>query len=219
MILPTTTTRAPFWVLAGAIAVPVALGSTASGGDKQVPAWKNAAPGVKAFLGDDGGGVNTVTVCDTADRFRDWLDLEHPAGCQTFQHDLPAIIEVVIFDPVQDTVKMPDPVGLPLVKVHIPSRNFIGYLHLLALHPVVPSGIVVNFRKSANETIKLYQDVKIGSSDNTGLDLGDQVSARVVKYDPSKDDEWDLQVTILDGKYAGRTGWMRLLGAEGEDVF
>jgi hypothetical protein len=37
--------------------------------EAEVPAWKKATPGTHAFLGDDGGGVNTATVCDTADRW------------------------------------------------------------------------------------------------------------------------------------------------------
>ena len=158
-----------------------------------------------------------MTVCDTADRYRDWLNSEHPPGCQTFQHDLPAIIEVVIFDPVQDTVKMPEPVALPLVKVHIPSGNIIGYLQLLCLHPVIPSGTVVHFKKIGNKSIQLFSISKINSSKIKGLDLGDEVSAKVIEYNPSSDDDWDLNVTIRDGKYAGRSGWMLSSDAKGED--
>jgi hypothetical protein len=160
-----------------------------------------------------------VTVCDTVDRFRDWLNSKHPPGCQTFQHDLPATIEVVIFDPVEYTVKWsPVSVGLPLVKVRIPSRHFIGYLQLLALHPVIPSGTVVHFKKSGNDTFKLFQTPKIGSAKNdNGLDLGDNFSAELLKYDPSKDDEWDFYVTVLDGKYAGHSGWMLSSGGGGDD--
>ncbi len=47
--------------------------------------------------------------------------------------------------------------------------------------------------------------------------LGGQVSAKVIKYDPTKDDDWDFHVTILDGKYAGQSGWMLSLGAAGDD--
>ncbi len=219
MTSPMMTIRVPRWLWVGAVAASITLASIASGAAKDVPAWKDAAPGTQAFLGDDGGGVNTVTVCDTVDRFRDWLNSEHPPGCQTFQHDLPTTIEVVIFDPVQDTVKLSaDPVGLPLVKVRIPSRNFIGYLQLLALHPVIPSGTVVHFKKSGNETFELFPTPKISSGkDDKGLDLGDSFSAKLLKYDPSKDDEWDFYVTILDGKYAGHSGWMLSFGADGDD--
>jgi len=205
-----------FWV--GAVAPAIGFAPMARSAETDIPSWKNAAAGAQAFLGDDGGGVNTVTVCDTVDRFRDWLNSEHPPGCQTFQHDLSAIIEVVIFDPVHDTVKEPDPIGLPLVKVHIPSRNFTGYLRLLALHPVIPSGTLVHFKKTGNENFELFATSKIGSGkDEKGLDLGDHVSAKVIKYDPSKDDDWDFNVTILDGKYAGHSGWMLSSGADGDD--
>jgi hypothetical protein len=220
MTSPMMTIRVPRWLQVGAVAALITLASNASGAAaKDVPPWKDAAPGTQAFLGDDGGGVNTVTVCDTVDRFRDWLNSEHPPGCQTFQHDLPATIEVVIFDPIQDMVKWsPDPIGLPLVKVHIPSRNFVGYLQLLSLHPVIPGGTAIQFKKLGSETFELFAASKINSvKDDKGLDLGDQFSAKIIKYDPSKDDDWDFYVTVLDGKYAGHSGWMLSSGAIGDD--
>lgn len=206
-------------LLAGTVVAAMSLASIANGAEKDVPAWKKPMPGTLAFLGDDGGGVDTVTVCDTVDRYRDWLNSRHPPGCQAFQHDLPATIEVVIFDPVQDTEDMAgDVVGLPLVKVHIPSRNFIGYLRLLALHPVIPPGTVVHYKRTGNETLQLFSTSEIGSDDHDkGLGLGDQFSAKIIKYDPSKDDEWDFDVTILDGRYAGKSGWMLSFGALGND--
>ena len=59
---------------------------------------------------------------------------------------------------------------------------------------------------------------KSAIDNDKGIDLGEQVSALVISYDPSKDDDWDMHVTIIDGKYAGQSGWMLLsLGAEGDD--
>ena len=214
MTLLTMTTKAlRRWPFAAFVAA-IALAPITASAEKDVPAWKKPAPGTQAFLGDDGGGVNTATVCDTADGFRDWLKYEHPRGCQTFQHDLPVVIEVVTFDPVEDDQGT---AGLPIVKVHIPSRRFVGYLQLLSLHPVIPSGTVVHFKKTGNETFELFPTAKIGSVKDKGLDLGDQFSAKVVKYDPTTDDGWDFHVTILDGKYAGQSGWMLSIGAAGED--
>jgi hypothetical protein len=66
--------------------------------ENKVFAWKNHIVGTYAFLGDYGGGANTATVCDTADRYRDWLKMESAPGCQTFQSDLPIVIEVVLLD-------------------------------------------------------------------------------------------------------------------------
>jgi hypothetical protein len=108
-------------------------------------------------------------------------------------------------------------VGLPIVKVHIPSRRFVGYLQLLALHPVIPSGTVVHFKKTGNETFELFPTAKIGSDKDKGLDLGGQFSAKVIGYDPTKDDDWDFRVTILDGMYAGQSGWMLSSGAAADD--
>jgi hypothetical protein len=193
-------------------AAMISVFSFAPSAEEDVPAWKKPAPGTQAFLGDDGGGVNTATVCDTADRFRDWLNYQHPPGCQTFQHDLPVVIEVVTVDPVED---VQGTVGLPIVKVHIPSRGFVGYLQLLGLHPLIPAGTTVHFKRTGNETIELH--AKSAIDNGKGIDLGDHVSARVISYDPSKDDDWEMHVTILDGKYAGQSGWMLSLGAEGDD--
>ena len=48
----------------------ITLASIGYAAEAEVPAWKKATPGTQAFLGDDGGGVNTATVCDTADHYR-----------------------------------------------------------------------------------------------------------------------------------------------------
>jgi hypothetical protein len=73
----------------GAITPTICLvASIAIGAEGDSPAWKKPAPGTHAFLGDDGGGVDTATVCGTADHFRDWLRREHPGDCQTFQYGL-----------------------------------------------------------------------------------------------------------------------------------
>ena len=188
------------------------LAAVASGAEKSTPAWKRAEPGTPAFLGDDGGGVNTATVCDTADRYRDWLNSEHPPGCQTFQQGLPITIEVVILDPVHE--RQGD-VVLPLAKIHIPSRNnFIGYTQLLGLHPVIPTGAKLYCKTtSKGDYIKLHATSK---SEDEGTDLGD-FSARVISYDPSNDEELEFYVEVLDGSHAGQKGWMIDAFCDGED--
>jgi hypothetical protein len=176
--------------------------------DNDAPLWKKAVPGAEAYLGDDGGGVDTITVCDTVDRYRNWLNQEHPSGCQTFQSGLRATIEVVIFDPVKDVIRTPTQmIGYRLAKVHIPARNFIGYLRLDGLHPLIPAGTIVHGKRTGNEKLSLYSGPTIKNHDD-GLNLGDEFSAKVITYDPTKDDQWDLHVLLLDGKYAGKSGWM-----------
>ena len=199
-------------------ALLLAAGSVvAHAGDQKsdTPIWKKAAPGTAAYLGDDGGGVDTLTVCDTADHYRDWLNYEHPAGCQTFQSGLRATIEVVVFDPAEDTIRTSsDVISYPLVKIQIPARHFIGYLRLDTLHPIIPSGTIVHGKKIGEGSLQMYSDATI-KDDDKGLDLGDEFSAKVIKYDPTKEDQYDLHVTILDGVHAGQSGWM--LGSFLED--
>jgi hypothetical protein len=180
--------------------------------ENKVFTWKKPSAGTHAFLGDDGGGVNTKTVCDTADRYRDWLKMESAPGCPTFEHDLPILIEFVLLDAVKDTVGS---TWLPLVKFHIPSRNFTGYSQLLGVHPIVPVGTKIHFTREGNARLQLYKTANV--SQNESFDLGDKVSATVLSSDPTQDDKWDLYVNIDDGPYAGRKGWMLGQGATTDD--
>ena len=44
--------------------------------------------------------------------------------------------------------------------------------------------------------------------EDEGLDLGAQVSAMVIKYDPANDEELEFYVEVLDGSHAGQKGWI-----------
>ena len=134
--------------------------------ESQIPPWKKALPGTHAFLGDDGGGANTATVCNTADRYRNWLRSESPPGCQTFQHDLEVVIEIVLLDAAKDTVAS---TWLPLVKINIPSRHFTGYLTLLGLHPKVPAGTKVHFTSTKDDSERLYKTPDMDEKDSVVL--------------------------------------------------
>jgi hypothetical protein len=103
-------------------------------------------------------------------------------------------------------------ISYPLVKIQILARHFIGYLRLDTLHPIIPSGTIVHGKKIGEGSLQMYSDATIKDD---GLDLGDEFSAKVIKYDPTKEDQYDLHVTILDGVHAGQSGWM--LGSFLED--
>jgi hypothetical protein len=63
--------------------------------------------------------------------------------------------------------------------------------------------------------LKLYATSKMKDE---GLDLGDRVSASVIKYDPSNDEELEFYVEVLDGSHAGQKGWMiDAFSCDGED--
>jgi len=179
--------------------------------EPNVPNWKKALPGTRGYLDDDGGGADTAIVCDTADRYRDWLNFSVvtsiPPGCQAFQHGLRVVIEAVVLDQARDTVAS---MWLPLVKIKIPSRNFRGYIQLFALHPEVPAGTVVH-----STYTKLYKTAD--ANDEGKVELENDVTATVLSYDPTDIDKLELYVSINDGSNKGRKGWMRSSFGKMED--
>jgi len=176
-------------------------------------AWKEPLPGTSAILGDDGGGANTAKVCDTAAKFRQWLDSTGDiAGC----HSLPAGLPIILGAMSDNPALSPLVASHPLIKIVIPSRhNYSGYVQLLGgTHPNVPKGTIVHYKKGGNETLRLAPSRD--SDLDTGPDLGDKVTATILQYDPASDG-MNLYVEIKDGKFAGQKGWMLSLGAESDD--
>jgi hypothetical protein len=169
------------------------FGGSARAAEDDVPAWHKATPGTQAFLDDDGGGAETATVCDTADRYRDWIAEKHPPGCRTFNRNLPVVIESVTFDPLKDKTQLDHQV-LPIAKIQIPSKHFVGYVQVIQLHPAIPPGTTIHFKKTGNETFELHKSYKY--SEEPGVDLGDHFSARIIKYDPTNDNDWDLTLQL-----------------------
>ena len=170
--------------------------------DNKDLSWKKALPGTRAYLDDDGGGANTATVCNTADRYRDWLNMESAPGCHAFQHGLKVVIEVVMLDTARDTIGS---TWRPLVKIKIPARNFTGYCRLDMLHPEVPAGTIIHF-STADKSVKLYKTAD--ANDEDSLELGADVSATVLSYDPTDENKLELYVSINDGPNKGKKGWM-----------
>jgi hypothetical protein len=63
----------------------------------------------------------------------------------------------------------------------------------------------------------LFQSPKIPINNEGGIDLGQSVSAKVLSYDPTNDDGFDLNLQVIDGPHAGETGWMLASSADGRD--
>jgi hypothetical protein len=197
-------------VVAGMALIVLPVSTHAS--DKAHFAWKEPLPGTTAVLGDDGGGSDTVTVCDTIAKFKQWLDDGgNVAGCHSLPAGLPVILGRMADDPSPSTT-----MSQPLVKVVIPSRhNYSGYTQLFGqVHPNIPTGTVVHYKREGNVTLRLAPSRD--SDLNAGPDLGDAVTATVLQYDPTSDG-MDLYVEITDGKHAGQKGWMLTLGATSDD--
>lgn len=167
-------------------------------------AWLQPTPGRAALLGDDGGN-STATVCVSADHYRDWLKSNPSGGCTSYIHGTRVVIERVVFDPAKDTV---GEYHMPLVQIRSADNSWRGYTQLEGLHPLIPTGTIVQFYRHEDSTLRL------GSSEQSddGPDLGDNVTARVERYDPTSADA-DLYVTVVDGPYSGKSGWMHSLYA------
>jgi hypothetical protein len=169
-------------------------------------AWMQPTPGRAALLGDNGGGASTATICDSADHYRDWLDSNSLSGCTQQIHGARVVIEQLVFDSAKDTA---GEYKMPLAQIRSVDGSWRGYTQLQGLHPLIPKGTVVHFSRHENSTLRL------DSSQQTddGPDLGDNVTARIERYDPTSAGA-DLYVTIVDGAFAGRSGWMYSLYAD-----
>jgi len=123
------------------------------------------------------------------------------------------VIEVVLLDSVKDTVGS---IWRPLVKINIPSRKFTGYCQLLGLHPKVPAGTKIHFSSmDKSERFRLYKTAD--ADEKKSLEIGAEVSATVLSYDPTDGDKLELYVSINDGAYKGKKGWMLSFIEETDD--
>jgi hypothetical protein len=187
----------------GASPTPLATPPTVSQTTTSLPdtsTWMQPNHGRAAFLGDDGGGSSTATVCDTAEHYRAWLGSESSTSCNNHARGASVIIDETTTDPSKDTA---GGITMALVRIHAADGSWSGYTELMAIHPVIPKGTVIQFKRVGNETLRLGAI----QQSNDGANLGDNVTVRLVKYDASTADA-DLYVTVLSGQYAGRSGWM-----------
>jgi len=168
-------------------------------------AWMQPTKGRPAFLGDDGGNAVTGTVCDSPEHYRAWLAMNPSGGCNSYAHGTRVVIDQVTTDPAKDQVG--DAI-MPLVRIHSADSSWSGYTELQTLRPVIPSGLVVHFKREGNDTLRLASTQQTAD----GPDLGDEVTAKLVKYSPDTTGA-DLYVAILDGQYAGKEGWLYSLEA------
>jgi hypothetical protein len=179
------------------------------------PAWKQPLSGTAATLGDDGGGEDQATVCDTVEHWRAWLSSPYPDaadGCARYPRGLPVVVEDV--EGGQDVVGGQD---LPLVKIRIPVKRVQGYVQMLGgIHPVIPPGAIVHLKSGSNSTIRLAPTPDAG--DDEGADIGGPTTAKVLRYTASPTGDRDLYVTVLNGSLAGQSGWVSSYdGVHGDD--
>jgi hypothetical protein len=78
----------------------------------------------------------------------------------------------------------------------------------------MPQGTLLHLRREGTSTLRLAASRDADLDD--GLDLGDQATATIGRYDPSTDDR-TLFITVTDGPRAGKSGWVFSMDAHGDD--
>jgi hypothetical protein len=127
--------------------------------------WMQPTQRRAAYLGDDGGGSSTGTVCDSSDEYLAWLNSNSSSGCNHYNHGIPVVIDKTISESSQHT--------LPLVRIHAADSSWSGYTELLTLRPAIPKGTVIYFKREGNETLRLAST----QQSDDGPNLGDNVIA------------------------------------------
>jgi len=166
-------------------------------------AWKEALPGTAATLGDDGGGGDLATVCDTEHHAKAVDGRKRIAGCRTFKHGRHVTIEQV-----------PDETS-GFVKIEISSNGFVGFVRLAEIYPIVPLGTIMHLKQQGDASLMLAPSY--AADLDSGINLGQQATAKVVRFEPTYSGNRQFYVTILDGKYAGSSGWVFDLYVNGDD--
>ena len=188
------------------LASSIAIVSSRASAQSNLPGWMVPSPGTAGFLGTSGG--NGVTVCDTAEHFRGWLNDLRTSGCKKFTGGESAIIKGLVFDPAQDNIPG-SKIGEPLARVYIPSKKFTGYLLLMGeITPAIPAGTIIHLKRTGTLRLAPSQNADLG----VGIQLGKQATVRVIRYAPS--DARDLYVIVVGGPNNGKHGWIFSLSTE-----
>ncbi len=153
------------------------------------------------YTGDDGGDSTDLTLCPT---FRAFLATfgGRPAGdCKHVARGLPARVEEIRTVPKALTAQTN---GSAAVKLRLDS-GFAGYALVGDLQPAVPVGTILVL--TPYDTAPLRLAPRQGSDSDTGLSLGKSARAKLLRVQPATSGR-SLFVTIVAGKYAGKTGWI-----------
>lgn len=171
-----------------------------------IPDWSRLHVGMKVYLSEDGLGPDkTQAVCESVRDFRRALHRQK-AHCTYHRYGTEADVTSIIPSQIQDWYY-----PVPLVTLTALNRTWKGITSVLSLQPDIPAGAVLMM------TQKQYP---IGlapcrtSCATWGPDIGTHIRVKVLKYDPVTYDGTPLYVKVLDGEYAGKTGWVFMRDTE-----
>ena len=163
-----------------------------------LPAWLQLVPGAHAVATSEEGDVTWIAVCASVAKY-----VAEDAHCRHVSQGTPAIVEAVI----PNRVKTPaDPYGTPFVKLRAIDGSWSGYTSASSIAPAIPPGVTLLLTRAPGEEVMRLAPSENAGSD-AGVDLGARAKVVVLRYDPSSQDR-ELDVRVLDGRYAGRAGWV-----------
>lgn len=172
-----------------------------------LPSWLRIRAGTKLFTGSDGGDATTVSICRSRNAYNDFAS----GGETKCSHKRPGL-KIHIVSYVND-YSGDGKTNIPILNVAADDGSWSGYTgSLVSVQPRIPVGTRLQTEPDQNAKAKLWAN----STDdyNSGVELADRTTVEVIKQDPSNVQNSTLFVKVLDGKYAGREGWMLDMGLQ-----
>lgn len=121
------------------------------------------------------------------------------ASCRFVAQGTPAIVDSVI------PCKRTDPdfgYESPQVRLHAANGSWSGFTEAAGLQPDVPVGTLLAMERDWGAPLV------IENSRGAQTVIGSSSVVRLLRYDPKRDAS--LYVTVLDGAYRNRRGWMAI---------
>jgi hypothetical protein len=179
-----------------------------------VPFWSRLHSGMKVYFGGDPVNGEGLTVCPSVEAYNHvridnhWPFEDATIGtsrCIHAKYGTLATITAIIPSSIHD-VYYP----APLVRVQR-HGGWMGITTVLGLQPDVPVGSIVTMtRKEFVATLDSCQERICAHhhSISDRVEIRGSVRVHVLRYDPSGRAFDNLYVQVLNGRYAGRRGWM-----------
>lgn len=154
-------------------------------------AWSVLHVGMRVYTADDGGDSDWNDVCPAP---------QATTGCKRVPFGTPAVVTAI---------------ALPHIRLRAADGSWSGWATPDWLQPDVPAGTIATIEKRSNTTLTLAAEAAADSV--AGVDVGARVTVKVLRYDHRAYGIRALYVQVLDGRYAGRRGYMYATDAVTKD--
>lgn len=129
------------------------------------------------------------------------------AHCLSPKYGTPASVTQIMRAEKHPHQKYTPELDAPFAKIRSVNGSWYGFASVLGLQPNVPIGAVLLMTPKSDAAFLLASCPKYTCD---GLRFHENVKVRVVEYYPEHDQGRTLYVSILEGRYRGKRGWMDL---------